>query len=106
MERRQPMREYELYLVIDGDAEDEAVEAILERVSQLISAGHGETGGEVIKIDPRGKRRLAYPIEKKRQSQDVLVTFQSAPQTLSEIERFLKLDEQVLRYLLVRTDEM
>ena len=99
------MREYELYLVIDGDAEDEAVEAILERVSQLISAGHGEIGGEVIKIDPRGKRRLAYPIEKKRQSQDVLVTFQRAPQALSEIERFLKLDEQVLRYLLIRTDE-
>jgi len=98
------MREYELYLVIDADTEEEDVNAIVERVTQLVSVGEGETKGEVTKVDTRGKRRLAYTINKKQESQDIVLTFQTPPQALAEIERFLKLDEQVLRYLLVRTD--
>jgi small subunit ribosomal protein S6 len=99
------MREYELYLVIDADAEEEAAEAIVEKVTQLISAGDGTTNGEVIKVNARGKRRLTYPIKKKVEGLDVIINFHTPPQTLAEIERVLKLDEQVLRYLLVRTDE-
>lgn len=99
------MREYELYLVLDADAEEETVSAIVERVTQLVSAGHGGTAGEVLKVDPKGMRRLAYPIKKKVEGQDVILTIQTPPQALPEIERILKLDEQVLRYLLVRTDE-
>jgi len=98
------MREYELYLVIDADTEEEDVNAIVERVTQLVSVGEGETKGEVTKVDTRGKRRLAYTINKKQESQDIVLTFQTPPQALAEIERFLKLNEQVLRHLLVRTD--
>jgi small subunit ribosomal protein S6 len=99
------MREYELYLIIDADVEEEAVETIVERVTQLISAGDGETAGEVVKVTARGKRRLAYPIKKKVDGQDIVINFQTPAPALAEIERVLKLDEQVLRYLLVRTDE-
>jgi small subunit ribosomal protein S6 len=99
------MREYELYLVIDAEAEEETVNATLEKVSELIAAGDGQTNGEVVKVENRGKRRLAFPIQKKLESQDVLFTFHAPPQTLPEVERVLKLDEQVLRYLIVRTDE-
>jgi len=99
------MRQYELYLVIDADAEEEDVNAIVERMTQLISAGDGETAGEVIKVEARGKRRLAYPIKKKVEGQDIVLYFQTPSQALSEMERILKLDEQVLRYLIVRTDE-
>jgi small subunit ribosomal protein S6 len=99
------MREYELYLIIDADVEEEAAEAIVEKVTQLISAGSDGTAGEVIKVTARGKRRLTYPIKKKVDGQDVIINFHTPPQALAEIERVLKLDEQVLRYLLVRTDE-
>jgi small subunit ribosomal protein S6 len=105
MERRHSMREYELYLVIDADAEEEEVSTIIERLTTLISAGDGKTQGEVIKVDPRGKRRLAYPINKKRESQDIILNLNTLPQALPEMERFLKLSEPVLRYLLVRTSE-
>ena len=98
------MRQYELYLVIDAESEEEDVNAIVERMTQLISAGNGGTSGEVIKVDARGKRRLAYPIKKKVESQDFVFTYHTPPQALTEIERVLKLDEQVLRYLIVRTD--
>jgi small subunit ribosomal protein S6 len=105
MERRHHMREYELYLVIDADLEEEDLSAIIERLTGLISAGDGKTKGEVIKVDPRGKRRLAYPINKKRESQDTIINFQTSPLALPEMERFLKLSEPVLRYLLVRTGD-
>ena len=97
------MREYELYLVIDAAAEEEDVTAIIEKVTQLITSGDGETNGEMIKAEARGKRRLAYPIGKTVESQDMILNFQTPPQALKEIERILKLDEQVLRYLIVRT---
>jgi small subunit ribosomal protein S6 len=99
------MRQYELYLVIDADAEEEDVNAIVERMTQLISADDGEAVGEVIKVEARGKRRLAYPIKKKTEGQDIIIYFQAPSQALSEMERILKLDEQVLRHLVVRTDE-
>ena len=99
------MREYELYLVLDTNAEEDEANSSLERVTQLISAGHGGTTGEVTKVDARGKRRLAYPINNKTEGQDMVLTFQTPPHALPEIERVLKLDELVLRYLLVRTSE-
>jgi small subunit ribosomal protein S6 len=95
------MRQYELYLVIDADVEEEDVDAIVERMTQLISAGNGE----VSKVETRGKRRLTYPIKKKSEGQDTILYFQTPPQALPEMERVLKLEERILRYLIVRTDE-
>ena len=100
------MREYELYLVTDADADEETISAVIERVTQLIVSSDGRTPGQVIKVDPRGKRRLTYPIKRKLESQDIVLTFQTAPSALAEIERVLKLTEPVLRYLVVRTDEL
>ncbi|NIV32929.1 MAG: hypothetical protein GWN58_26840, partial [Anaerolineae bacterium] len=46
------MRQYELYLVIDAESEEEDVNAIVERMTELVTAGDGETSGEVIKVVP------------------------------------------------------
>jgi small subunit ribosomal protein S6 len=99
------MREYELYLVIDAEAEEAEVSAMLERASELLAVGDGEAAGEVLQVTTRGARRLTYPIRKKKESQDIILNFQTSPQALPELERYLKLHEQVLRFLLVRTDE-
>jgi len=99
------MRQYELYLVLDAEIEEEEVNAIVEKMTELATAGDGTTGGEVIKVVTRGKRRLAYPVKKKTDGQDIIITLQTPSQALKEIERVLKLDERVLRHLLVRTDE-
>jgi small subunit ribosomal protein S6 len=99
------MRQYELYLVIDAEVEEDDINAIVERMTQLISTGDGEIKGEVVKVEPRGRRRLTYTIKKKQESHDIILYFQTPPQALIEMERVLKLDERVLRYLLVRTDE-
>ena len=99
------MRQYELYLVIDAEVEEEEVNAIVERMTELVTAGDGETSGEVIKVEARGKRRLAYPIRKKTEGQDIILYLHVPSQSLGGIERVLKLDERVLRHLVVRTDE-
>ncbi|MFN2156434.1 MAG: 30S ribosomal protein S6 [Anaerolineae bacterium] len=99
------MRQYELYLVIDAEVEEEEVNAIVERMTELVTAGDGETSGEVIKVEARGKRRLAYPIRKKTEGQDIILYLHAPSQALASVERVLKLDERVLRHLLVRTDE-
>jgi small subunit ribosomal protein S6 len=99
------MRDYELYLIVDADAEEEQAGAIVERVTQLITAGAYDTPGEVIKVEARGKRRLSYPIKRKLDGLDYVFNFQTPPEALPEIERVLKLDELVLRYLLVRTGD-
>ncbi len=98
------MNSYELYIVLDADAEEDEANAAVERATGLITAGHGGQAGEVIKVQDRGKRRLAYRIRKKREGWDFVINFQTPPQVLPEIERALKLDELVLRYLIVRMD--
>ncbi len=98
------MNNYELYLVLDADAEEDAANSIVENITQLISAGHDGVTGEVIKVEDRGKRRLAYRIRNSRDGHDFVINFQTPTQALPEIERALKLDELVLRYLIVRTD--
>jgi small subunit ribosomal protein S6 len=99
------MREYELYLVMDVDAEEDEIGALIERITQLIAVDDGETSGAVTKVESRGTRRLAYPVKKKVESQDAVLTIHTSPQALPELERFLKLQEQVLRYLIVRIEE-
>ena len=99
------MRQYELYLVIDAEIEEEDVNAIVERMTELVTVGDGKISGEVIKVVARGRRRLAYPVRKKTESQDVILFLQTPSQALREMERVLKLDDRVLRYLIVRTDE-
>lgn len=99
------MREYELYLVLDAETEEPDVQAIIDRLTQIIQSGPNETRGEVIKVEMRGKRRLAYPIKKKMEGQDIVLNFQSPPPVPAEMERILKINERVLRYLIVRLDE-
>lgn len=99
------MREYELYLVLNAAAEEDAVSSIVERVTRFVTAGDGNSRGEMTKVEARGKRRLAYAIGKVTEGHDILFTFQAPPAVLPEIERFLKLEEQALRYMLVRTSE-
>jgi small subunit ribosomal protein S6 len=96
------MRAYELYIVFSAEAEEDDVGTALDQLTQAISAD----GGEVTKVEPRGKRRLAYPVRNQHEAQDVILYFQAQPPTIVELERLLKLNEQALRYLVVRlTDE-
>ncbi|MGQ9584603.1 MAG: 30S ribosomal protein S6 [Anaerolineae bacterium] len=95
------MREYELVFIVDPTQDEEGVNAITDRVTQVIT----RSKGEVTRVDVWGRRKLAYPIKKFREGTYVLLQMQIAPEGLPELERVLKLTEPVIRHLLVRADE-
>jgi len=95
------MREYELVVIINPEIPDEENTQVVDRVAQLIAAG----GGEITKTDSWGRRRLAYPIDRHREGFYVVQQFRMAPEATAELERSLKLNEDIIRYLLVRIGE-
>ncbi len=98
-------RGYELMILINPEVTDEALTAAIDEVGGYITA----PGAEItyIKRDtPWGRRRLAYPIQRFRDATYVLFQFLAAPSILTEMERELKLDSRIIRYLLVRQDKL
>jgi len=95
------MREYEMTFIITPDFEQEQIDSTVEEMRRLIAS----LGGEVTKVDPWGRRRLAYPIQKKREGFYVVMQMQLPPEAIKELERSIKLNEAILRHLIVRTDE-
>ena len=95
------MRNYELGFVIHPEVEQSDVTQSVDRVGQYVSAGDGE----VTSVDVWGRRSLAYPISKHKEGTYVFLHAQLDPQAIQELERNLKLDEEILRYLLIRLEE-
>lgn len=94
------MRLYEVVYILDPALEESAVTAKLEAFHQLATA----QGGEVAAVDHWGGRQLAYPVNKLTTGYYVVAQFTAAADALPEFERLLKLDGEVMRYLLVLND--
>ena len=91
------MRLYEIVYIFDPALEEERIEEKLQRFHSILS----EAGGETVAVDHWGSRRLAYPIRRQRSGYYVVSQFRSGPSALPELERILRLDEGVMRYLLI-----
>ncbi len=94
------MRDYELAFIVRPNIDDEGVTAVVDKVSQFVKAGNGE----VTSIDVWGRRTLAYPIKNHREGIYVLFQAKMFPSAITELERNLKLSEEIIRYLLVKTE--
>ncbi|MCB0106199.1 MAG: 30S ribosomal protein S6 [Caldilineaceae bacterium] len=95
------VHEYETVYIVQPNADEEAQNAINERFTQLILS----FGGEVVGVEPWGRRTLAYPIDKFFEGYYILTRFTMRPAGASELDRFLRLHEDVIRYLVIRTNE-
>lgn len=91
------MRKYEVMYIVRPDLEQEAVQAVVEKFQGII-----QNGGEITKHDVMGKRRLAYEINKIRDGIYVLVNFTATPDVVAELERILKISDEVIRYLITK----
>jgi small subunit ribosomal protein S6 len=94
------MREYELAFIIRPTIEAEGVTGVVDQVSGFIKTGNGE----VTSVDVWGRRDLAFTINNYRQGTYVLLQAKMAPSALNELERSLKLSEDVIRYLLIKVE--
>ena len=95
------MRRYELMLIIRPDAPDEKAAAVIDRTTRYVVA----EGGQIIKVAPWGRRRLAYPIDRHREGSYHIVVFESPAEAIAELERSLQITEEVLRYLVTRSEK-
>jgi len=94
----QAVRRYELMLVIRPDAPDDKVSAVIDRTTRYLVAA----GGQIIKVAPWGRRRLAYPIDRHREGSYHIIVFESPAEAIVERERILQITEDVLRHLVTR----
>ena len=90
------MKNYELVYVVRPNAEDEVKEAVLNKIQEVISAN-----GEVEKVDTWGNRKLAYQIAKFSEGFYVLVNFKASADLPKELDRNLKINENVIRHMIV-----
>jgi small subunit ribosomal protein S6 len=92
------MAEYEMVFIVQPEMEEEPRNALVEKITQTIS----DLKGTVQKVDPWGKRRLAYPIKTYREGFYVLVQMDMPPSAVRPLERAVKLMEDIIRHLIVR----
>ena len=95
------MNKYELIYIIDTAVEETARKELIEKFNGIIAAN----GGEVVKVEEWGKRRLAYAINYKTEGYYVLMSFTSAPEFPKELDRILGITEGIMRSMIVCKDE-
>lgn len=93
-------RDYELGVIFSPEASEEETRSVLDRIEQIV-ANHG---GQIVKVNQWGRRRLAYPIERHRDGFYVFIDMVLTPETVIEIERTLKVSEIVLREMVRKRD--
>ena len=94
-------RSYEVIFIIDPDAEDAEVMRLTEGVQKIIT----DQGGTIIKTEMMGKRQLAYEINHRRDGIYVLLEVEGSGREIAELERRMRVNDRILRYMTVRVDE-
>ena len=96
-ERHKNLKPYELLLIITPDHDENEADALTNQVKGII-----EGGGTLLKLDPWGKRSLAYPIRKRSEGYYVLYIFESDPSFIAGLNQSLHVIEPILRYMVVQ----
>lgn len=95
------LRTYEVMYIVNPDTEGEKIEKLNEAVGKLIE----KEGGTVVRMDDIGIRNLAYPIQKKNQGHYVLFEVDGTGQEILELERRMRVNDLIIRFVTVRVDE-
>lgn len=94
------MRRYELMMVLRADLPEDRLQSSIERVIRSVVGA----GGQIVKVSPWGRRRLAYEIDHQREGSYHIVVFEGEPAFVQELERSLLISEEVLRHLVTRIE--
>ena len=89
---------YESAALINAALEDEQIQSIISRIKEIITTSNGE----IKDIEDWGRRRLAYPIKKSKIGYYFIIRFLANPEIISSLERFYKLDENIIRFLTIK----
>lgn len=95
------MRKYEIMYIIRPNIEDEDKTALVERFDNVLK----DNGAEIIESKEWGKRRLAYEIEDYRDGIYHVITVNAKPEAIQEFDRLMKINDNVIRHIVVRLDD-
>ena len=93
------MRDYETVFILDPNLEEDDIKSEIGKVENLIAS----LNGEITSVEPGGKRRLTYEIKGNKEGYYTLIRFRSEPASISEMERAYKLNEKVIRHIIVHS---
>jgi small subunit ribosomal protein S6 len=94
-------RTYEVMFIVDAKASEEDITRLNENLTQIIT----DQGGTISKQEIMGRRQLAYPIGRQTEGQYVLFEIDGTGREIAELERRMRVNDQVIRYITVRVDE-
>jgi len=94
-------RLYEVMFIVRPDVEDEEADKLIDSFSATVKNG----GGQVKSVEKMGRRKLAYQVRKFNDGNYILLTVEAAGPVVLELERRLRVTEQVIKFLTVRIDE-
>ena len=95
------MRRYELMLVLRPDVADDKAQSIIDRTTRQIAGGDGQ----IVKVAPWGRRRLAYQIDRYREGSYHIVLFEAPAAVVRELARHLHINDEVRRHLVTRVGQ-
>lgn len=95
------MNFYESLFILNPALDETEVGKVVNKVGEFIK----KSGGEILKIDNWGKKKLAYEVKKQKKGYYILLNFRMKPGTIGELERSLKLTDPVIKFLIVRLDK-
>ncbi|MHB1041956.1 MAG: 30S ribosomal protein S6 [Eubacteriales bacterium] len=95
------MRKYEVVFVLRADLDEEKNQAFIDKFKAIVE----NKGGEIVKLDKWGKRRLAYEVKDLREGFYVVMKMNATPEAAAELERIFKLTDEILRHMIVREEE-
>jgi small subunit ribosomal protein S6 len=94
-------REYETIYILRSDVDGDSAERVQSRVAEAVEREHGK----LVKVEAWGRRKLAYPVGKQRKGVYVYVKYVGGGGLVAEVERNLKLQETVMKYMTVQTND-
>ena len=94
------MNKYESVIIINPSVEEEGMKNIIKTYTDLINKN-----GKVEKVDELGKKKLAYEVKKNKEAYYVVFTFEAKPDSIAELERNYRIDDQIIKFIVVRKDE-
>lgn len=95
------MRKYEVFFILDADISDEATDGINDKLKNVVTGN----GGMVVTHVPWGKKKLAYPVKKRTRGNYILMEFAGDATLVAELERNMRLDERVLKFITVKQED-
>ena len=92
------MRQYETIFIINPDLDESQTDDVIEGVKTAIGSG----GGKVLRVDPWGKKRLAYAVKQHSDGYYVFIVFESSPEFVSQLSGHYRITERIIKHIVVQ----